>query len=170
MDKFIIFLDKVVKIVPSQHLPPIELPINYISDRGISDFYLPKELRGCELKWHKLWMHPRWKKNTIPIAVLRSARGNNRRRKILKMCKKASHPIILLYPDGGIPGYKICDENMYLHLGLRENVIIFTWSIEMTKEQKILLQYLLRHWSDIPMTAYSYLQNLDFIPNYTIPI
>jgi hypothetical protein len=168
MKKFVIFEGEAVKIVPAQHLPPINLAINYISDDYGAD--LPKEVQGHELRWHTLRRHPHWKKNTIPIAVFCAERGNDRRNKILKMCRKASYPIILLYPGGGQPGYKICDKNMQSHLDLPENVIIFTWVTEMTNIQKIVFQYLLRHWEEIPMSACTYLQNLDSIPNYTIPI
>jgi hypothetical protein len=170
MVESVIIINKTVKLVPEALVPPISLPIQYISDDIAAIGVLPDEIKHSdELKWHTLLKHPRWKKkNAIQIAVLCADRGNDQRSIILKMCRKAKHPVILLFPGGGYPGSGICAYPLYLALKVQENVIIFSWSIDMTPVQKAVFQYLLRHWDEIPWAALTYIKSLPYIPNYHI--
>jgi len=167
--------DQEIRFISAPYLLPIIWPIQCIFDETLNFKYFPKIIRTGQfncLKWSKLskcGRSPQWKKKNIPIAVLSAKECNLRRKTILQMCQKANTPIILFFPraeENKIKANQICDENMYLALNVSENVIIFTWNEQMTLEQEIVLEYLLRNWQDIPLTARNYLKSLTFIPDY----
>jgi hypothetical protein len=138
------------------------LALSFLSDKPNMSFVIRNIFDRATERWYR-----GWKRNTVPIALLCSARGCSRRTKLMRRCAAAEFPIILIYADGGVPGQGICPDSFYRYFPDQwetgPNVIPFAWTNAPSLRQLSVLYFLIDNWPQVPYNAIGWLQSIPFI-------